>query len=290
VNFRPPAPPRPKASRWKSTSYELVFGSVRHSWSNETSLAFCARSPRIDRLTVGMTVNYQMGIPLKAGNLQVHPAIPIPSIEFGHSQSQTNQHSSKPLGLYVIVGIMSKEESIPHEILLSLQSEDLFTQIRKAERRLRGPLRRLLSLKRVGAFGLYKCHPSQDYHSTPDISNETKRCLSEFYRNYRSEKADEFGRWGAWIQTHFNNASDDPEEGTYALQLVLSWSPVKLVLWSSAPILLSLVVGFWYMFRAFPGEDHVAVVQTAWSIASYIVTAAAFALAIVAAITQIGDA
>lgn len=43
------------------------------------------------------------------------------------------------------------------------------------------------------------------------------------------------------------------------------------------------------MINPHPGEDYVAVVQTAWTIASYIVTTAAVVLAVVASITQFGD-
>lgn len=177
---------------------------------------------------------------------------------------------------YIVVGILGNERSIPHETLLPiLTHEDLFKQIRKAERKLRSPFRRLLSLKRIGGFGLYRCHPSQDYHSKPDISHETTQCLVELYRNYRTEKRDYEDRWMDWIHTNFNNNSMDAKAGGYSLQLLLQWSPLKLIIWSSIPIIFSLVIGLWYMINPNPGEDYVAIVQTAWTIASYIVTTTA---------------
>jgi cytochrome b subunit of formate dehydrogenase len=82
-------------------------------------------------------------------------------------------------------------------------------------------------------------------------------------------------RWMDWIHQNFNNNSTNPEDGKYALQLLLRWSPLKLVIWSSIPIIFSLAIGLWYMISPHPGEDYVAVVQTAWTIASYIITTAA---------------
>lgn len=52
-----------------------------------------------------------------------------------------------------------------------------------------------------------------------------------------------------------------------------NWSTPKIIFWGSLPILLSLAIGFWYMCKPRdPCEDHIAIVQTAWGIASYIIT------------------
>jgi hypothetical protein len=183
---------------------------------------------------------------------------------------------------------MGNETSIPHETLLPVtKDKGLFQQIRKAERELRSPVRRLLSLKRVGGFGIYRCHPLEDYHSSPPIGDETTRCLVELFRNYRTEKRDYQDRWMNWIHENFNNNSVNPKDGKYALQLLLRWSPLKLVIWSSIPIILSLVVGLWYMINPHRGEDYVATVQTAWTIASYIVTTAARKYDIVLKVTAV---
>lgn len=122
---------------------------------------------------------------------------------------------------------------------------------------------------------MYRCHPEEGYHSTPNISHETTLCLVELYRNYRTEKKDHKNRWMDWIHENFNNDSNDPKEGGYTLQLLLQWSALKLIIWSSIPIIFSLVIGLWYMINPQPGEDYLAIVQTAWAIASYIVTTAA---------------
>lgn len=109
-----------------------------------------------------------------------------------------------------------------------------------------------------------------------------------------------------FVHKELNNLESNPRLETYSLQLVLSWSALKIVIWGSTPILLSLVIRFLYMFKSHPGEDPVAIVQTAWGISSYIVTAGArkyypqsghasfysnskiVAIAILAAVKQIG--
>src|SRR5436305_11142700 len=99
--------------------------------------------------------------------------------------------------------------------------------------------------------------------------------MIEVYGEVRTVGTDHGDRWLDWVHTNFNHNNVKPEEGKFAVQSVLRWSPIKLVLWGVAPILLSLVIGFWYMFKPTPGEDSLTVVQTAWGIASYIITAAA---------------
>lgn len=176
---------------------------------------------------------------------------------------------------YIIVGKIGKNDSLPRELLFWVKTPmDLPRQIASAEKQLRSPARRLLSLKRVGAFSLYQCHPGKSYHSAPEISNETKRYLAEMYRDYRTGLIGRNPRWLDWIHENFNNSSNNPTVGTYSLQLVLQWSPARLIIWSIVPIVLSLAVGLGYMLKTHPGEDYVAVVQTAWTIASYIVTTA----------------
>lgn len=124
---------------------------------------------------------------------------------------------------------------------------------------------------------------------------------------YSTGRRDVDSTWLAFLHKELNNMDSNPREGRYSLQLVLSWSAPKLVIWGSIPILLSLFIGFSYIFKSHTGEDPVAIVQTAWGIASYIVTAGAckyyhrqghapclsdlevVAIAILAAVTQIGD-
>lgn len=52
-----------------------------------------------------------------------------------------------------------------------------------------------------------------------------------------------------------------------SLELLLGWCPIKILVVVILPVVLSLAIGTWYM--QVTGD-----VQTAWTIASYIVTAA----------------
>ena len=78
-----------------------------------------------------------------------------------------------------------------------------------------------------------------------------------------------------WIHQHFNNSSKNPEMGTLTLELKLRWSIVKVVVWGVVPILLSLAVGFWYMYSDHGEVDDVAVTEAAWVISTYIITTSA---------------
>ncbi|OIW24440.1 hypothetical protein CONLIGDRAFT_648597 [Coniochaeta ligniaria NRRL 30616] len=200
---------------------------------------------------------------------------------------------------YIVVGIIYNDEAFPREVLLPIErgSEQpsvsrgksiLFKQIRKAERHLRPLWLRILSFKSVVGFSLYKCDPIMSSHTVPSISNRTQRSLAEMYRDYRNNNRRTEEQWATWVHRNFNADSCTPKHGKYALQLVLGWSSTKLAVWGATSILLSLAIGIWYMARPAEGEDIVAVVQTAWSLASYVVTTAALAIAVVGAVTQIG--
>ena len=207
---------------------------------------------------------------------------------------------------YVVVGFMG-DESVPKETLRRvMHKEGLFQQIRKANRQLRNPIRRMLSLKEVSGFSIYECDPIRGYHREADVDGETKRALAEMWRSYKGHKLDYEGRWLMWIHEHFNNNSKKPEMGRLTLEFKLRWSVSKVVFWGIIPVLLSLAIGFYYMHADHPGVDDVAVAEAAWVIATYIVTSSAckqttdllclavtyryaVLLALLAVITQFGD-
>ncbi|KAF2099672.1 hypothetical protein NA57DRAFT_55617 [Rhizodiscina lignyota] len=176
---------------------------------------------------------------------------------------------------YVVVGFMG-DESVPKETLRRVMQKDgLFKQIRNAYRHLRNPLRRALSLKEVSGFGIYECDSHKGYHREIELDGETERALTELWRNYSGHKLDYEGRWLMWIHENFNNSSKSPEKGRLTLEFKLRWSVSKVVFWGIVPILLSLAIGFWYMYSDHGDVDDVAVAEAAWVIATYIITSSA---------------
>jgi hypothetical protein len=65
-----------------------------------------------------------------------------------------------------------------------------------------------------------------------------------------------------------NDDKNNPLEGRYSLQLKYEWSSYRLTFIVAVPLLLSLAIGIWYMVAK---HD----VVTAWTLAMYIVAAAA---------------
>jgi hypothetical protein len=176
---------------------------------------------------------------------------------------------------YVVVGIMGDETGPRESLRRVMRIDGLFQQIRKAHRQLRNPIRRGMSLKEVSGFGIYQCDPNKGHHSEVELDAETERALAELWRSYNTHTLDYEGRWLMWIHQHFNNSSKNAELGTLTLELKLRWSVFKVVFWGVVPILLSLAVGFWYMYSDHGEVDDVAVAEAAWVIATYIITTSA---------------
>lgn len=70
------------------------------------------------------------------------------------------------------------------------------------------------------------------------------------------------------MHKNLNSSKNNPLEGVYSLQLIYDWSSYRLVSIIAIALLLSLVIGAWYM----NGQGDVV---TAWTLSLYIVTAAA---------------
>lgn len=157
--------------------------------------------------------------------------------------------------------------------------EGLFKKIRAGAREVRPIYRRLFSFKKIAGFSMYQCNPVKGYHSVIEMDTQTEQILTELFRDYESGEPDYGDRWLNWIQTEFNSSNENPADGKYALQLVLRWSPSKIVLYGSCSIILAFVIGFWYQFTGHDihdpsPSDRVAITQTAWTISSFILTAA----------------
>jgi hypothetical protein len=72
--------------------------------------------------------------------------------------------------------------------------------------------------------------------------------------------------WKPWIHKHLNSGTYDAKDGKYSLQLQLAWSPYRIMVLASTPILLSLAIGIWY-------DVHYEEPEVAFVIATYIATA-----------------
>ncbi|KAF2432231.1 hypothetical protein EJ08DRAFT_659239 [Tothia fuscella] len=195
---------------------------------------------------------------------------------------------------YVVLGIMGKHHPIARERLLEVtKPESLFQQMRSGVTHVRPFWRRILSLKHVAGFELYQCNASKGYHNPVELDHQTAVILTELFRDYESGEPDYNDRWLDWIQKEFNHNKSSPADGKYAIKLVLRWSPPKILMYGNAVIGLSLAIGFWYMWGWRSGasspSDVIAITQTAWTISSFILTAAGVALALLAAMTQFGE-
>jgi hypothetical protein len=176
---------------------------------------------------------------------------------------------------YVVVGDMVDGNCTKETLRRVMTMDGLFHAIREGHRQLRGPIRRWLSLKELSGFGIYECVSGKGYHKVVEIDAATEKVLAELWRNYQIHKLDYEGRWLMWIHQNFNESSKNPAEGRLALQFKLRWSIVKVVFWGIIPVLLSLAIGFWYMYKDHGDIDHVAVAEAAWVIGTYIVTTSA---------------
>lgn len=178
---------------------------------------------------------------------------------------------------YIVVGLLdSKTGGVREQLERIVDDDGLFRSIRKAIKALRPLYIRVFSLKTVGGFGLYRCEPSGDYHIPIDLDDQSSATFYELFSAYSSYDVDWESRWKTWVHEHLNGSSTDPQAGSYTLRLILRWSIVKLVVYTTIPVALSLAVGLWFMLVASKDLDdsYTAVVQTAWSISSYIITTA----------------
>jgi hypothetical protein len=85
--------------------------------------------------------------------------------------------------------------------------------------------------------------------------------------SYRHPDPDVSISWTKWVQKELNGNKIILFEGRYSLELIYSWSAVRLSVAVVTPTLFNLAMGLGYMIKT--GD-----VSTAWTISSYIVTAA----------------
>lgn len=101
-----------------------------------------------------------------------------------------------------------------------------------------------------------KCLSTNGSHRLITLDERKQKLMDQVFREYQLDR-DPYIR--DWIMRNIT-------EHQLAISLRLGWSPVRVAFLVLFPLVLSLAVGFWYMARY---NDA----QTAWTIASYIVTA-----------------
>lgn len=115
-------------------------------------------------------------------------------------------------------------------------------------------------------------------HQRVPLQPQDERTLHDLFSAYQSWSFDRTkGReWTSWIHQCLNKDSVDPDpyadDARLAVEVVLGWSAFRITILICMPIALSLVVGFWIMWD---DPSDLSRVQTAWTVASYVVTASA---------------
>ncbi|KAH7109987.1 hypothetical protein EDB81DRAFT_832725 [Dactylonectria macrodidyma] len=199
------------------------------------------------------------------------------------------------IGAYIVIGTVDTDTGETLECLQELagsdgKPKDLIASIHRAVCALRPWYIRLFTLKTVGAFGLYECHTPAGHHTILELSDTAKLALLELYYDFVAHRKDEREEWKAWVQKNLNSGDTFPGSRRLGLRLILKWSAWKIITYVSVPVIASLIFGLSYTLAVKgPDVDEVAVLQTAWTVSSYIVTTAGVIIAVLAAITSLKD-
>ncbi|KAH6855586.1 hypothetical protein B0I37DRAFT_411567 [Chaetomium sp. MPI-CAGE-AT-0009] len=168
--------------------------------------------------------------------------------------------------LYFVVGIFDPWHDRPRETLIKVGAENgqenFPDELSKGVRSLRG-LRRFFSLKSVARFSVYECgEGARHTHIDDPDAEHYLRTLFEDWRAGSVLKPE----WESWVMKNLNRGSPEPTVNSYSIRLVLRWDIYRIALAIMLPVVLSIVAGVTYQQVT---ED----IQTAWTIASYVVTA-----------------
>ncbi|KAK8098751.1 uncharacterized protein PG998_011992 [Apiospora kogelbergensis] len=216
------------------------------------------------------------------------------------AQAAAHRH----VGAYVVVGVVDAATGATRECLQGLSGaaddgrpRDFLVALRAAVRRLRPWHVRWFTLKTVGGFGLYECHRyggggdgGSAYHTVLDVSEATRLTLLELYHDFMAQRSDADEYWKEWVHQQFNAGDTFPGARRMGLRLILRWSVPKIIAYVATPVVASIIFGLVYTFTVTgPDVDRVAVLQTAWTVSSYMVTTAGVVVALLAAITSLRD-
>ncbi|KXH69364.1 hypothetical protein CSAL01_07106 [Colletotrichum salicis] len=133
-----------------------------------------------------------------------------------------------------------------------------------------------------------RCNAQDGTHERIDLDKNGAADLQLLLRTYKQWRVPEHIAlaWADWIHQEFNSDSHDVLIGKYSLELVLGWSVTKIVVVILTPVVLSLVIGLWFNSKDWTG---LTTIQTAWSIASYIVTARGIIAALLGIMSSLAD-
>jgi hypothetical protein len=182
---------------------------------------------------------------------------------------------------YIVVGILNREGTVMNEVVLPITKEgSLFQVIKQASKLLRRFPCRFFSLKRVSGFDIYRSTPNgaDAYLETVKLDTRSALALMRMWKDYKAGGRDHKDLWMLWVQKSLNDNGNCPERGKYGLSLKLSWSAMKFVYYGIFAVVISLATGLSISF-GWKGPDmqfvdKVQLQQTAWTIASYIMTTA----------------
>ncbi|KAI0861077.1 hypothetical protein F4860DRAFT_476769 [Xylaria cubensis] len=249
----------------------------------ETFLKAVERQPAAD---VGSDrVEQKTEIP--ASNIELSlPAVPR-QLVFGYTSVKVANKIVPIQPTYVVLGIFRRGHPNPQErVVFVPKPEQLFRKLRWGVYRLRGLRGTFFSLKHVKGFRVYKCDAEKGTHERVELDRNGVTDLQVlFYMCKKWHVSDSTATvWADWIHQALNNGSNDVTKGTYALELVLSWSIYRISIVVLIPVLLSLAIGLHLNAQNW---TDLATIQTAWGTASYVVSTGGLLAALLAILSTI---
>lgn len=291
--------PAPKEG-WQPNIWRLILFNPGPGFNGPPATNYCSRSvlrfyklKSKARAPIGFNIPFRYGLHfswgLKADQLEAQTDGTLISQELQAKWRVTTRNSSQFFPMdsevadqyYLVLGLLHSDQTVS-EVMTRIKepktrfklfktSDSVFKALRRAIHYLRPLPVRLMSLKRMTGLGLYECNPKDGSHTEVRTTPEAKKALRELWRAYTKNRQDDKNRWRDWIHKNLNNSSMNTQDGQLSLKLELEWSPIRLAVWGLTPFFLSLAIGLWYSSVPHGTADRVTIVQTGWTIASYIV-------------------
>ncbi|TRX96446.1 hypothetical protein FHL15_002718 [Xylaria flabelliformis] len=246
----------------------------------ETFLKALERQPAADVSDRG---EQEMEIPTESNIEFSLPVVPRQTV-FAYTSVKVADKIVPIQPTYVVLGIFRRGHPNPQErVVFVPKPEQLFRQLRWAVYRLRGLRGTFFSLKHVKGL---RCDAEKGTHERVELDKNGVTDLQVlFYMCKKWHVSDSTSKvWADWIHQALNDGSNDVTKGTYALELVLSWSIARISIVVLLPVLLSLAIGIHLNAQNW---TDLATIQTAWGTASYIVSTGGLLAALLAILSTI---